>query len=224
MTITTENLDDMTDGYITAALWADCMPLCTCGYLEERTGGTVGREPMEDHAHECPANESGGLEHLSVSAEDWLYVRHLVAAFVAAAGEDLETFAALRSCDPSEGSVWSYIGHDLRLTSGGHGMGFWDRDPDVDKRERANAADLARYGAARHRLTALAGTRPFDRTGGGDVWQTDDEHAAFDTLPLDADPAPGDRWVCPLLTSAQRQCWIETGRVPAVEDTYSVGS
>jgi hypothetical protein len=207
------NLDDMTHGYITAALWADCQPLCTCGGdVAERMG----------HDSDCPAEESGGLESLQVDAESWAYVRALVAAFAEAAGDDLEAFAELRELHGFD--RWQCVGHDLRLTSCGHGTGFWDREPTLPAVWSHGARRTAFY-AARDRLSALASDdRRFSRIGGGDCWQTSEDMATLDPLAFHADPAPGERWQCPALTSAQRQAWIESGIVPDVADTFPVSS
>lgn len=200
-----EHLHDMTRGYITAALWSDAERLCGCA-------------PKTDVC-DCEARkESGGLEGLEVRAEDYLYIRDLCERFAKDAGGDLDTFAELRSFDPSEGSVWSYIGHDLRLTSAGHGTGFWDREPAGEAATLRNA-----FFGARTRLSELASTKPYDRTSGGDVWQEDEHTCHFEWCSLEWDGAPGERWEPPSLTSAQRQCWIETGEVPDVNDTHPIG-
>jgi hypothetical protein len=168
------------------------------------------------------------LEHLDVRAEDYFFVLHLCREFATAAGADLDTFAALRELRELHGhDRWECVGHDLRLTSAGHGTGFWDRDPGVDSlpypSERSNERIIEFY-AARNRLNALARARPFHRDGGGDVWQATPTTCEFDPWPLTADAAPGDRWECPSLTSAQRQAFIETGVVPFAEDTLEVGA
>lgn len=176
------DIDEMAAGYIEAALWADCEPLpapCTCGTeIGQHAGGCMyGME------------ESGNLQHLDVSELDRQYVRELCAAFVAAAGDDLQTFATYRSFDPSQGTISHYIGHDLRLTSGGHGTGFWDREC-----SEWHAETQAVFNAAARHLSDLASSRPFSRTGGGDCWQVDEASATFDRWSLDPNAAPGARW------------------------------
>lgn len=235
----TVDIDAMTDGYIDAALWADCMPrnLCdVCGeeVTEESPAGLMVH--VGDHANDADADaaahghaaacadyrdESGGLRDLRVDAETWSYVRALVGTFAEQAGDDLRVFVAYAgdADDPSVEGRSSLAGHCLRLNSGGHGVGFWDREPAYSYPDPR----LDEFLHARAVLSDLASRRPFDRTGGGDVWQADGERAEFDTWSLDADAAPGARWECPALTSAQRQAWIDTGRVPAVEDTFPVG-
>lgn len=47
--------------------------------------------------------------------------------FIDANRADLDAYAEQRGYDPSQGSVWSYAGHDFWLTRNGHGAGFWDR-------------------------------------------------------------------------------------------------
>lgn len=206
-----DDLESIADGYVTAALLADCMPmhLPAC--------------PAADGSGACDcesAQELGGLERLEPTAESRAYVVALVAAFAEAAGDDLVTFADLRERTGLD--RWASVGHDLRLSSGGHGAGFWDRRT----HDGVTSPDLVdAFEAARDRLQALAyDDRRFTRIGGGDVWQLDDDTAEFDPLPFHAGAAPGDRWECPPLTSAQRQAWIETGRVPDVADTYGVDS
>lgn len=203
-----EDLHDMARGYITAALWTDAMPLCTCG----------AHDSVDQRDHDtstCKAEESGGLEHLEVRAEDYVYVRELCERFARAAGAALVVYSDLRAFAPEEGSVWSYIGHDLRLTSAGHGTGFWDRDPEpTNMRE----GDDVRFATARAELSELARQSPFHREGGGDVWQATEGVCHFDHWSLELNHAPGDRWEPPTLTSAQRQAWIEEGIVPTLEE------
>ena len=203
----TEDIHDMTRGYITAALWTDAMPLCSCG----------AHDSVDDcdHAFPCHADESGGLEGLEVRAEDYCYVFALCSRFARSAGASLIVFADLRAFAPEEGSVWSYIGHDLRLTSGGHGTGFWDREPEpCDMRE----GDGTRFAEARAELSRLADTTPYSRVGGGDVWQETEDICHFDWYALEPGGEPGERWTPPTLTSAQRQAWIEEGIVPTLEE------
>lgn len=204
MTYDRIDLESIADGYVEAALWADCMPACTC--------------PPET----CPCESGGFNGRLEPTPESRAYVLALVTAFAEAAGDALVVFADLRAFRPEDGDVWSHIGHDMRLSSGGHGTGFWDRDPEPTN--FADDGDRERFAAAREALHALAyDDRRFTRIGGGDVWQRDDDTAEFDPIPFHEDAAPGDRWECPPLTSAQRQAWIETGRVPDVADTYPAG-
>lgn len=207
--LTTDHLHRMTAGYITAALWADCMPLCDCGELDH--GHLYARDDV--HSDDCASKESGGLEFLTVHAEDYAYCFALCSAFAKAAGRDLETFAKLRSCP--DGDRWGCVGHDLRLTSGGHGTGFWDRE---------SKRPFFGWEVLRNRLSQLAGSRPFGRSGGGDVWQDSESTATFDHYPLDQNAAPGDRWESPSLTSAQRQAWIEEGRVPTLAEMAEIES
>lgn len=202
----TQHLHEMTQGYITAALWADAMPLCTC-------------EGDPRRHHECESQESGGLEHLDVRPEDYAYVFALCKAFADAAGAELAVYAELRAFQPAEGTVWHYIGHDLRLTSGGHGTGFWDREPEPTNMVEG---DAERFATARAWLTTLSRHRRFDRSGGGDVWQQTDDIVAFDHYSLDSEAGPGDRWRAPAFTPAQLNAWVETGILPTIEETFPV--
>ena len=140
------DLDEMVRGYATAALWADCIPLAA--------------ETSDDW-------ESGGLEHLEFQAGDESYIRDLCAAFLAAADPvDIGYYQNNRAT--TDYTVSEALGHDLRLSSGGHGTGLWDRG----------------LGAVGDRLHELATSRPFSRISGGDVWQTSDTHAQIEHYDL----------------------------------------
>lgn len=166
------NLDEMAQGYIAAALWADCQNMCNCPFdLSDESG---------DHSYDCATNESGGLERLDVSAADRQRVRELCRAFASRAGDDLLTFAKMRRFNPDEGSVWEHVGHDLRLTSAGHGTGFWDRNIRLDVPFHTGNPDAVAFSDAQRNLSNLAHSKPFDRSGGGDVWQVDEHTACFD--------------------------------------------
>lgn len=144
------NIEDIVEGYTRAALWADCM--CACG-----TG-------------ECDC-ESGGREDLDVRAGDWSYVRDLVSLFVAEHRVDCEAYVETMEREHwnAEFSASERLGHDLRLTSGGHGTGFWDRGLGELGDRLTKAVDL--------------GT-PYCRRGGGDVWDAGNGFAQFDHLSL----------------------------------------
>lgn len=170
------DIQQMADGYIEAALWADCEHMCTC-----ETGDLSEAQYL--HADDCEyRNESGGLQGLDVSDQVRAYIEALCAKFVDLAGADLIVFAELRAFEPIDGTIWEHIGHDLRLTSGGHGTGFWDRVIEVTN---AVEGDQERFEQAREALTALAHTKPFDRSGGGDCFQVDDSTARFEHYPID---------------------------------------
>lgn len=209
-----EALHDMARGYITAALWADAERLCDCGALDH--DHLDARDDI--HSEGCAHEEHGGLEGLEVRAEDYVFVRELCRRFVDAAGDDLVTFANLRSFDAAEGSVWSHIGRDLRLTSCRHGTGFWDRESSRHAGPESDSGYDDVFDAARNALTVLAQSRPFGLAEHYGVWQATEDTCHFDWFPLEPDAAPGDRWEPPTLTSAQRQCWIEEGIVPTPEE------
>lgn len=156
MTSTIISIADMAQGYIEAALWADCM--CACG-----TG-------------DCDC-ESGGRTHLEVSAEDREYVTILCGLFVERFQSDCEAYVQQMgdwrgptdSLGNSHYTASNRLGHDLRMTSGGHGVGFWDRGSEGLDREVGE------------RLSAACGFRTvFSREGGGDVWDAGDGTARFD--------------------------------------------
>lgn len=97
-------LPDFLEGYVTAALWVDCLP-----------------------AEGDPEGESGGREHLTMRDDARESLAEDCRAFIAHNLADLEEYAERRAIDPSQGSVWEYAGHDFWLTRNGHGAGFWDR-------------------------------------------------------------------------------------------------
>lgn len=164
----TINLDDMVAGYIETALWADCIP------------------DVDDYGKPLDGVswDHGGMTHLAVPPDDRLYIQKLCALFASQAGDALTTFARMRRFDPNDGTVWHHIGHDLRLTSGGHGTGFWDRET-----RDGIPWDDASFFDARSQLSDLATSAPFDRTGGGDCWQVDEDTARFDHWTLSGRPA-----------------------------------
>ena len=155
------DIDDVVQGYIEAALWADCIPA----------------EADEDHPDHNPNWESGGQTDLDVSDDDRAYVRRLCTMFVQENLADciayIESHGEWRGPEDSLGNTYysaeACLGHDLRMTSGGHGVGFWDR----------GLGDLG------DRLTAACGFRTkFSCEGAGDVWQVDDTTARFDHMSL----------------------------------------
>jgi hypothetical protein len=112
-------------GMLTASLWADAWPA-----------------NMDD------SSETGGLEHLDPDANAVAAYERMAAMFVGAAWADLPAYAGLRE-NTTNSSVWDVLGHDLWLSAGGHGTGFWDRG-------------LSKLG---DRLHAIAGRRPFASMG-----------------------------------------------------------
>lgn len=129
-TIDADTLAAMVRGWITAALWADGVPM-----------------GMDDDG------ETGGLEHLSpddalTDAATWT-----CAQFYATNREDVDVHLEHLD-DPDGGHPAEYVGHTLYLTSVGHGVSFRDR---VDSStapalfqalERLDTA--AKYGPAEH--------------------------------------------------------------------------
>lgn len=86
------------DGYIEAALWADCYP------------------PDSD-----PDEEIGGREHLELRPGVRERMSVDCRAFIAANEADLLLYSTSRGVEAD------YAGHDFWLTRNGHGVGFWDR-------------------------------------------------------------------------------------------------
>lgn len=143
---TTFDTDAFVDGYIEAALWADCMPADRCVECDElltfeATLGawqhaaqeaddwcSLGRSPQRDENAESGSCE--GLE-LRDGARDKMAGDCLT--FIEANQADLIAYCEQRSeqwngpgTGPLDG-IESYAGHDFWLTRVGHGAGFWDR-------------------------------------------------------------------------------------------------
>lgn len=92
------DFEKFVDGYIEAALWADCMPA-------EEDG------------------EMGGGEDLILrdGAREAMIERGQLRDFVDAYEADLAEYVVER------GVPMDWAGHDFWLTRNGHGAGFWDR-------------------------------------------------------------------------------------------------
>lgn len=104
------NYTEFVDGYIVAALWADCMP-------------------MES---EGPDAEHGGCEHflLADGARERMIDKGQLVEFVLDNVSDLARYTeamAEQADGHPDGDASSWAGHDLWLTRNGHGAGFWDR-------------------------------------------------------------------------------------------------
>lgn len=133
--VSTFDRDAFVDGYIEAALWADCMP------------------PEDD-----PNGELGGREHLVLrpGARQKMAVDCL--DFIAANEVDLERYAehAISTTPVDVGrpyggdavlrAAWERAGHDFWLTRNGHGAGFWDRGLGALGERLSEAAKV--YGSA----------------------------------------------------------------------------
>lgn len=146
------DLDSFVEGFVTAALWSDCMPpapVCTeCGgEIVESGGGTdyvhVDDADAETSIHDHPAfidddytDDLGGGENLTLDDAGETIVRAFCARFVAANRADLDAYAeqlgSWSGSDTVKGSDAHYTaeeraGADLYLTACGHGVGFKDR-------------------------------------------------------------------------------------------------
>lgn len=141
VTVTAIDIETIAAAYIEAALWADCTPACDC----------------EPGWCDC---ESGDLRHLDVHDDSRAYILRLVTLFVEQHTDDCLAYVEQLGDEQ--------LGHDLRLSSGGHGCGLGDRSA----------------GAVGERLHAASQQRPYCRVDGGDLWQVDDETATFDHRPL----------------------------------------
>lgn len=113
--ISSTGLDSIVAGYVHAATWTD---LTRC---DDDESSESGSEPYQYGPDD-------------VDSESLEIVRDLCAQFVA---ENLSDVLAYVSSDAivshvaqhGEGDEYGQFGHDLRLTSCGHGTGFWDRFP-----------------------------------------------------------------------------------------------
>ena len=112
-----QNIAEMFRGYITAALWSS---------IDEE--GT----PL-DHERDLSDIDETTLASL----------RETVAEFYSGYRVDLFLYVQYKDVDPQWGTAWDYVGHDLWLTSNGHGAGFWDRD-EVPKAIRDRLTEGAR--------------------------------------------------------------------------------
>lgn len=97
-------LDAMTDGFVTAMLWTDAIPI-----------------DMGDDG------ETGGLEDRDPTPELREQARLLCARFYARAGDaDIDAHMEVFG-DPDGGHPGEYVGHTFYLDAGGHGVSFTDR-------------------------------------------------------------------------------------------------
>lgn len=119
------NVEAMQRGYTTAALWTDCLPSEGDG----ETGGRKGLEPTPE-----------------LVARD----QDLCARFLSADTADCEVYA--ETVTSGDGDPWGTLGHDLWLSSHGHGAGFFDREGVPED--------------VREQLQRVASSDPFDDVGG----------------------------------------------------------
>lgn len=102
--LTKQQTAEVIRGFITAALWAST----------DDQG-----EPLDDN---YTADSLTASARLSIESD--------VTEWVQANAADLQQYATERTAqgiDEKDGTVYAHAGHDLFLTSAGHGAGFWDR-------------------------------------------------------------------------------------------------
>lgn len=126
------NIDEIVQGYLEAQLWTTSDDLWTAyaeatdGYnleLSRLVAERIDADELDRHGENL--DEFYTLDEISSD-----YVEKIteeLTDFVAAHPLAVRMYGASRAFDPSQGSVWSYFGHDLLLTRDGHGAGFWDR-------------------------------------------------------------------------------------------------
>lgn len=110
------NVDEFVKGYVEAALWADLQWPATKDNPEPESGG---------------GNDKFDVGDLTPESHDKVY--SLCSKFMA--DNKADVIAYVEACesgdrigyDPSQGSPLEWAGHDLWLSAGGHGAGFFDR-------------------------------------------------------------------------------------------------
>jgi hypothetical protein len=111
-------INEMLKGYCEAALWCDAIP------LESDPG-------HPDHEENWESGGMDGTHHIDSASE--AKMRSLIAEWV----EENEAllFQYGEEMPITTWSIGERAGHDLRLTAGGHGAGFWDRglQPDLGR-------------------------------------------------------------------------------------------
>lgn len=133
------------DGYVEAALWADCMPAEPTD--EELVQHALERGATREYVADADTDrliadwrdsfmdsaETGGCESLDIRPGAREKMAKDCRDFVHYNADDLDAYVEAclsgerMSFDPSKGSPESYAGHDFWLTRNGHGAGFWDR-------------------------------------------------------------------------------------------------
>lgn len=109
-------IQDSIDGTIDALLWA------TSAYSVVADDGTITHDPESDQSF-----SDLNFDRDDITTESLESVSREVIDFIGGNWADCLAYADARKFDPSKGSIWSYLGHDLALTREGHGAGFWDR-------------------------------------------------------------------------------------------------
>jgi len=107
------DLDAMIEGYVECALWADYMPEPTDEEPEPELGGGNDLGLRPDDASTKRIHETCESFFNFHAADCMEYVERMVSENRLSGWDD--------------GTPESYLGHDLWLTSHGHGAGFWDR-------------------------------------------------------------------------------------------------
>lgn len=111
-----DQIQDAIDGVLDALLWA------TPAFSTVLDDGTIVEDEKNDQSFSdlnFDRDDVADISLVSVSRE--------VIDFIGSNWADCLLYSESRDFDPSQGSVWSYLGHDLALTREHHGAGFWDR-------------------------------------------------------------------------------------------------
>ncbi len=136
-------IDEFVNGYIEAALWADCQPaaptheeLVQHALMEGATREYVADADLDrltaDYGESYrDTAECGDGQHLTMTDEGRAIMAAPCERFCRENAADLALYCEAIPYDPSKGSPMSYAGHDFWLTRGGHGVGFWDRGLDA---------------------------------------------------------------------------------------------
>lgn len=105
-------VDELLHGLITCAVWAECSE-----YNEDEEGYEEG------DILNCMDADNFAPPALAFLRNYCLEFARKFAGFC----ENIDQFR-VRDYDPNQGTLLEYAGHDLWLTSRGHGAGFWDGD------------------------------------------------------------------------------------------------
>jgi hypothetical protein len=137
---------DVIKGYCVAALWADAIPLMA----------------DQDHPEHDDYWESGGMnDSHAINSAGMAAISPLIKSWCESNADLLQRYED-EMTDRLAGADWSVgeqAGHDLRLTAGGHGTGFWDRGLPDDLGQ--SLSDLAQS------------------FGDIECWEVDAEHCTF---------------------------------------------
>lgn len=112
------SMEEIIRGIVTAALWADLQ-----WPEDHEKGGENGESGGGEREYSVDDVESASIDKLHTLACHFVAANMANIALYVKACEEGERM----SYDPSQGTPLDYLGHDIWLSAGGHGAGFWDR-------------------------------------------------------------------------------------------------